>query len=283
MFHIDISSLTTSSKDKDTRKNLEHHCNILYQKLITDNILNHNRHVSACFSCEVENCHVIPFDQREIVECHSNGLIGNGFIEIPEKISGSFELNKEIFLIVEFENSSEIVKVLEIGEIVRIKRKEMGLYGEKLPIAIRQANDEDLEKYKNNLKEELSAHVTFQQKVEKYNLSMKLVDVHYQFDRKKLYFFYTADGRVDFRALAKDLAAEFKVRIELRQMGVRDEAKKIGGIGTCGREYCCSAFLNNFKRITTQLAIEQNLNSKLGKLSGPCGKLKCCLSFESKN
>jgi cell fate regulator YaaT (PSP1 superfamily) len=85
---------------------------------------------------------------------------------------------------------------------------------------------------------------------------------------------------VDFRELAKDLASEFKTRIELRQMGVRDEAKNIGGLGTCGREFCCSSFLNNFKRISTQLANDQNLNTNLSKLSGPCGKLKCCISFE---
>jgi cell fate regulator YaaT (PSP1 superfamily) len=109
---------------------------------------------------------------------------------------------------------------------------------------------------------------------------MKLVHIHYQFDRKRLFFFYTSDGRVDFRELAKDLASEFKTRIELRQMGVRDEAKNIGGLGTCGREFCCSSFLNNFKRISTQLANDQNLNTNLSKLSGPCGKLKCCISFE---
>jgi cell fate regulator YaaT (PSP1 superfamily) len=109
---------------------------------------------------------------------------------------------------------------------------------------------------------------------------MKLVDVHYQFDKKKLYFFYTTDGRVDFRELAKSLASEFRTRIELRQMGVRDEAKRIGGLGSCGREYCCSSFLNNFKKITTQVANQQNTSSNISKLSGPCGKLKCCLCFE---
>ncbi|MCK5088008.1 MAG: stage 0 sporulation protein, partial [Melioribacteraceae bacterium] len=93
----------------------------------------------------------------------------------------------------------------------------------------------------------------------------------------------TSDGRVDFRELAKDLASEFKTRIELRQIGVRDEAKRIGGLGTCGREYCCSTFINGFKKITTQIACDQNHSQNLSKLSGPCGKLKCCLSFESEN
>ena len=110
---------------------------------------------------------------------------------------------------------------------------------------------------------------------------MKLVDVHYQFDRKKLYFYYTADGRIDFRQLVKELANEFRTRIELRQIGVRDEAKLIGGVGSCGREYCCTSFISSFKKITTQVAHDQNLTSFLAKHSGPCGKLKCCLSFEA--
>ena len=105
-------------------------------------------------------------------------------------------------------------------------------------------------------------------------------NIHYQFDRKRLFFFYTSDGRVDFRELAKELASIFKTRIELRQMGVRDEAKQMGGVGSCGREYCCSSFLSNFKRITTQIAADQNNSSNLSKMSGPCGKLKCCLSYE---
>jgi cell fate regulator YaaT (PSP1 superfamily) len=109
---------------------------------------------------------------------------------------------------------------------------------------------------------------------------MKLVDIHFQFDRKKLFFFYTADGRVDFRELAKRLASKFKTRIELRQIGVRDEAKRIGGLATCGREFCCTSFMNNFKRITTDIALENNISTSISKYTGPCGKLKCCLSFE---
>ena len=154
------------------------------------------------------------------------------------------------------------------------------MHGEDLPQVQRKANQEDIEKVRKNFHDEERANPIFKQAIAKHNLIMKLVSIHYQFDRKKMYFFYTADGRVDFRELAKDLAAEFRTRIELRQIGVRDEAKKVGGMGTCGREYCCQSFLASFKRITTQLATEQNLLSNMGKLSGPCGKLKCCLSFE---
>jgi cell fate regulator YaaT (PSP1 superfamily) len=167
-----------------------------------------------------------------------------------------------------------------IGELVKLKRHYLGYFGEELPKFQRKASSEDLDRIRKNLQDETRAIPIFKKAMEKFNLNMKLVSIHYQFDRKKLFFFYTADGRVDFRELAKELASEFKTRIELRQIGVRDEAKKVGGVGTCGREYCCISFLSSFKRITTQLANEQNLLSSMGKLSGPCGKLKCCLSFE---
>ncbi|MBL1211950.1 MAG: hypothetical protein HND52_01220 [Ignavibacteriae bacterium] len=141
-------------------------------------------------------------------------------------------------------------------------------------------DNNDIIKFNSNYEDELNAIPIFRKAVEKYKLSMKLVDIHFQFDRKKLFFYYTSDGRVDFRELAKELASHFKTRIELRQIGVRDEAKRIGGLGTCGREFCCASFLSNFKRITTQIANDQNLSSNMSKLSGPCGKLKCCLSYE---
>jgi len=183
-------------------------------------------------------------------------------------------------VIIQNDGYFEIGRVSENSELVKFKRMEMGLYGEKLPVIVRKITEKDREEYNKNLLNEIKAKPVFLKLVVKHNLDMKLVSIHYQFDRKRLFFFYTADGRVDFRELAKDLAAEFKTRIELRQIGVRDEAKEVGGVGTCGREYCCKSFLSNFKRITTQLANDQNLISNLSKLSGPCGKLKCCLSFE---
>ncbi|MBN1637826.1 MAG: hypothetical protein JW866_02590 [Ignavibacteriales bacterium] len=151
---------------------------------------------------------------------------------------------------------------------------------EKLPIAKRKVTTEDMGRYNQTIEDEKKAKKIFFEKMNKYELDMKLINVHYQFDKKKLFFFYTADGRVDFRELARDLALEFRTRIELRQIGVRDEAKRIGGVGTCGREYCCSSYLSNFKKITVKLASDQNISSNITKLSGPCGKLKCCLSYE---
>ena len=131
-----------------------------------------------------------------------------------------------------------------------------------------------------NRKAESSAHDQCLRLVEQHNLNLKLVDVEYQFDRKKITFFYTADERVDFRQLVKDLAAVFRTRIEMRQIGARDEARRIGGVGSCGQELCCTRFMEGFEPINTQYAKDQNLPINPSKLSGSCGKLKCCLRFE---
>ncbi len=215
---------------------------------------------------------------RNIIEVACEGLLGNHFCEIIGDIVEEFIEGD--FAIVECEDSLEVAKVVEIGNIAKLKYFKQGNTDEKIPHIVRKMTEEDCVQIRTNKCDEEKAKPIFRNRVERYNLNMKLVDIHFQFDRKKLFFFYTADGRVDFRELAKDLAAEFKTRIELRQIGVRDEAKRIGGLGTCGREYCCSMFLYNFKKITTQLANDQNLSSNMSKLSGPCGKLKCCLSFE---
>ena len=120
----------------------------------------------------------------------------------------------------------------------------------------------------------------FNEKVEKHKLEMKLVDVEYTFDGSKISFFFTADGRIDFRELVKDLAATFRTRIELRQIGVRDEAKTLGGIGICGRELCCKSFLGEFIPVSIKMAKEQNLSLNPTKISGNCGRLMCCLKYE---
>ncbi|MBU2508636.1 MAG: Signal peptidase-like protein, partial [Bacteroidetes bacterium] len=206
------------------------------------------------------------------------GLIGFCYGEIAH--DSHITLEKFDRVVFELDDYQEIAEIEETGNIVRTRRQKLGFYNEEIPRIIRKVNEDDLEKFRINQSDELKARAIFKQKVEKFKLTMKLVDIHYQFDRKRLLFFYTSDGRVDFRELAKDLAGEFKTRIELRQIGVRDEAKRIGGLGVCGREYCCSSFLYNFKRITTQIANDQNATSNFSKLSGPCGKLKCCLSFE---
>lgn len=217
-----------------------------------------------------------PEDQRNILEAQSDGVLDRHYCQLQ----GASELKAGDLIIVSLEDSKEISRVLSTGEMVKRKRSGQCLCGESLPLVLRKATDADLEIYGKNLRDEADAKLVFREKVRKYGLEMKLIGVHFQFDRKKLFFFYTSDGRVDFRELAKDLASVFRTRIELRQVGVRDEAKKVGGLGSCGREFCCASFLNNFKRITTQLASDQNLTTNMSKLSGPCGKLKCCLSYE---
>mgnify|MGYP002508611666 CR=1 FL=1 len=120
-----------------------------------------------------------------------------------------------------------------------------------------------------------------QEKVDKHGLVMKLIDVEYTFDNSKIIFYFTADGRIDFRELVKDLAAVFKIRIELRQIGVRDETKVIGGISICGRPLCCSTYLSEFAPVSIKMAKEQNLSLNPTKISGNCGRLMCCLEYEN--
>ena len=147
---------------------------------------------------------------------------------------------------------------------------------------IRKPDNKDLKKVEVNRQKEKAAFVVCKEKIEKHGLNMKLVDVEYQFDGNKITFYFTAERRVDFRELVKDLAAQYKVRIELRQIGVRDEARRIGCYGICGRKLCCTAFLKEFEPITTQCAKEQFLPLNPQKLSGVCGRLMCCLNYERK-
>lgn len=249
-----------------------------YEQIIIDCISAKNIVANGCQACNGHKKELMPIDNREIIEIQCNGLLPGCYSLVPNDIQE--KLFPQDFVLLQNEDSVDIALVKSIGDLVKIKRQYFGLFQEQLPVVLRKASIEDLDKVRKNLSEEQRAIPIFTKSMNKHNLVMKLVSVHYQFDRKKLFFFYTADGRVDFRELAKELASEFKTRIELRQIGVRDEAKKVGGMGVCGREYCCISFLNNFKRITTQLATEQNLLSSMGKLSGPCGKLKCCISYE---
>lgn len=145
---------------------------------------------------------------------------------------------------------------------------------------VRKAVAGDIVKHKQNQLNEEKALITCKQKVQKHKLNMKLVDTEYQFDGKKITFYFTAEKRVDFRELVKDLAAEYRTRIELRQIGVRDESKRLGGYGVCGRKLCCSAWIKDFQPITTQAAKDQNLPLNPNKLAGVCGRLKCCLMYE---
>jgi cell fate regulator YaaT (PSP1 superfamily) len=145
---------------------------------------------------------------------------------------------------------------------------------------LRLADHEDLKRYEEKKKREKEAFVLCQEKVASRGLKMNLVDAEYSFDGKKLVFYFTADGRVDFRELVKDLAAVFRTRIELRQIGVRDQAKMVGGLGLCGRELCCCAFLNDFVPVSIKMAKEQGLSMNPTKISGACGRLMCCLKYE---
>ncbi len=145
---------------------------------------------------------------------------------------------------------------------------------------IRPATPEDLRTVEENHKKEKSAFKACEKRIEARGLEMKLVDVEYTFDNSKILFYFTADGRVDFRELVKDLAGIFRTRIELRQIGVRDEAKMLGGIGICGRPFCCGSFLGGFQPVSIKMAKEQGLSLNPVKISGACGRLMCCLKYE---
>ena len=152
-----------------------------------------------------------------------------------------------------------------------------------LKSVIRIATDEDKRTVEENHQKEKEAFKICQEKIRKHELQMKLIDAEYTFDNNKLLFYFTADGRIDFRELVTDLAAVFKTRIELRQIGVRDESKMLGGLGLCGQPFCCSRFLKNFQPVSIKMAKEQGLSLNPSKISGSCGRLMCCLAYEQKS
>lgn len=145
---------------------------------------------------------------------------------------------------------------------------------------IRKATDADMKTLAENHKKEEKAFEICEQKIKQHNIQMKLVNVEYTFDNNKILFYFTADGRVDFRELVKDLAYVFRTRIELRQIGVRDEAKMLGGLGICGRPFCCKTFLGDFQPVSIKMAKEQGMSLNPVKISGTCGRLMCCLKYE---
>ncbi len=145
---------------------------------------------------------------------------------------------------------------------------------------LRKATNEDVRRAEENRRKEKEAFKICEEKIAARGLEMKLVDVEYTFDNSKILFYFTADGRVDFRELVKDLAGTFRTRIELRQIGVRDEAKMLGGIGICGRPFCCGSFLGGFQPVSIKMAKEQGLSLNPVKISGACGRLMCCLKYE---
>lgn len=175
----------------------------------------------------------------------------------------------------------ETARGVECGEIA-MENREIGDEELVQPLKklIRVATEEDLKKVEENHKKEKNAFQTCLRKIAAHKLEMKLVDVEYTFDNSKILFYFTADGRVDFRELVKDLASVFRTRIELRQIGVRDEAKMLGGIGICGRPFCCATFLGGFQPVSIKMAKEQGLSLNPVKISGICGRLMCCLKYE---
>jgi cell fate regulator YaaT (PSP1 superfamily) len=189
------------------------------------------------------------------------------FQKVPD-----FEIEKGYLVVIETENGPEVASVsgitfslpedVEIGKIIRV------------------CTDQELAKIKENEKREEEAFWITLEKIKKHNLDMKLVNVHYFLDDNKIIFNFTADERVDFRELVKDLASAFKKRIELRQIGARDEAKIVKGFGICGRDFCCNTIKNELKPVTIKMAKDQNLTLNSSKISGACGRLLCCLAYE---
>jgi cell fate regulator YaaT (PSP1 superfamily) len=175
----------------------------------------------------------------------------------------------------------ETAKGLEYGEVVSPVRS-IGDENVLQPLkpVIRKATERDDEQVRDNAKKEASALRTCQEKAREHGLDMKVTEAEYAFDNSKILFYFTAEGRVDFRELVKDLASVFHTRIELRQIGVRDEARALGGFGPCGRPLCCSSYLNDFIAVSIKMAKEQNLALNPTKISGVCGRLMCCLKYE---
>ena len=178
----------------------------------------------------------------------------------------------------------ETARGIECGKVV-IAKREVSEEEVVLPLksVIRVATEEDLKHVEENKAKEVEAFRICLEKIRKHGLEMKLIDVEYTFDNNKILFYFTADGRVDFRELVKDLASVFRTRIELRQTGVRDEAKMMGPLGPCGRTLCCCTHLCEFHPVSIKMAKEQSLSLNPSKISGTCGRLMCCLKYEQEN
>ncbi len=188
---------------------------------------------------------------------------------------GDFDINKGDYVIV------DTARGLECGLVMQgVHEETKDKIVKPLKAVNRIATKADIEKMNRNRKDEKKAFDICVEKIAKHKLDMKLIDVEYTFDRSKALFYFTADGRVDFRELVKELAQVFRTRIELRQIGVRDESKMMGGIGVCGQPFCCSRFLSDFTPVSIKMAKEQGLSLNPTKISGSCGRLMCCLSYE---
>ena len=175
----------------------------------------------------------------------------------------------------------ETARGIEFGSVVSERRQvKEKCIGDELKPVLRIATKEDEERAAKNREKEKEAYKICFEKIAKHKLEMNLTNAEYSFDCSKVIFYFTADGRIDFRELVKDLAATLHTRIELRQIGVRDESKMLGGLGICGRPFCCSTFLDGFHSVTIKMAKDQGLSLAPGKISGTCGRLMCCLKYE---
>ena len=191
--------------------------------------------------------------------------------------SNGYNLNNGDNVIVETE------KGLQYGEVVASEEEEVKSNNLEYKNVIRIANKNDYKKHMSNLRDADKALIKCNELINEYELDMKIIDVSYTFDREQLIFRFVSDNRVDFRQLAKDLGSIFKTRIELRQVGIRDKAKEIGGIGPCGRKLCCNNFLTEFDSVSINMAKNQNLSLNPTKINGVCGRLLCCLKYENDN
>jgi cell fate regulator YaaT (PSP1 superfamily) len=192
--------------------------------------------------------------------------------------NSGLDIQPEELIVVEVERGDDIAQVVHLS--ISDEDMDANFHTGKNYSIRRKANDDDLEKLKNIGLEEEKASLTFLQILERYPFEMKLIETIYQYDGNKLTFFFTAEGRIDFRTFVRELATVFKTRIELHQTTGRDEARRLGGFGMCGNQYCCGSFLKRFNQVTIKMAKDQNLAGNLSKISGPCGRLLCCLNFE---
>ncbi len=222
---------------------------------------------------------ILAYNKPEGSGLASSKPQGNGFVSSNESHSQSHAIDLTLkegdLVIVEHDRGLDYARVASGNQCLLDKAPH-----EPLKKIMRLASSDDLKQIEENRIKAKEAFFACSKKIEEHKLHMKLVHAEYAFDRSKVIFYFTAEGRVDFRELVKDLAKIFKTRIELRQIGVRDEAKLFGGFGPCGRELCCTKFLKDFEPITIKMAREEGLSSNPTKTSGLCGKLMCCLFFE---
>lgn len=266
----------------------------------------------GCKSCSTGSCGTRNKEDGKVAGCQSNGACGTGgcnkmnvfdwlsnmdiptfskFNVVEVKFKGG---RKEYFrninqvelyagdpVIVDVPNGHHLGFVSLQGELVRLQMLKKGIKDDdELRVIYRKANEKDLEKHEQAIARDLPTMYRTREVVKELKLNMKLSDVEFQSDNTKAIFYYSSDDRVDFRELIKILAGEFKVRVEMKQISLRQEASRVGGIGVCGRELCCSTWLTDFKNVTTSAARYQNLSLNPVKLSGQCGRLKCCLNYE---